>query len=496
MKKKLIVFLAFLMLASSLTACSESNPETPDSTAQTPADGGTIAEETVAETEETEITDDLPEKSFGGEDYVILTRNCCEAHTNGVYIEELTGDVVNDAVYERNMELEERFDVKIVQPELGNDGEATLLNTSVVAGDDAYDIAIYHYRFLGTSAASGYLLDTTLTGYIGYDKPWWYANVNDAYSVGGHSYVLVGMYDLDNYYDNICTYFHKGLMTDLYPDEDLYSTVKEGRWTVDMLETLASGATMDTDGDGTMNPANDTFGYAQDNGYSFVYQFAWDQPVTQRDNAGYPVVVINTEKQAAIFDRMYQLLFASAPIIKTEGGEYRTPAFMEGRALFMIATLSTSIQLRDMEADFGILPIVKYDETQEKHYTHATANTSAVGIPINKNEAGMEKSAVILEAMASGGWKTVRPAVYDIALKSKYARDDTTYEMIDIVIEGRTADFAEIFDEWGLTYTLDMLARNDKLSWASHYASGHKKEEKLIEKAVKLFMALDEQANP
>lgn len=497
MKKTSALFLALLMLLSStagLTGCSETNPESPDKTTetQTGEENPTAAEETAAP-EETEVTDELPEISFDGADYVILTRSCCETHTNGVYIEELTGDVVNDAVYDRNMEIEERFNIHIAQPQLGSDGEATVLNAAVQAGDDAYDVAIWHYRWLGTSAASGYLTDTTAAKYIDYEKPWWYQNVNDAYSVGGHYYVLVGMYDLDNYYDNICTYFNKNLMADLYPEEDLYSIVKEGRWTADTLETLAAGATIDTDGNGVMDPAKDMYGYAQDNGYSFVYQFAWDQPVTERDADGFPVTCINTERQAQIVERLYRILFESSPVIKNEDGGARQTAFQEGRSLFMIATLSTSIQLRDMEQDFGIIPVAKFDEAQEEYLTHATAHTSAVGIPINKTQEGLEKSAIILEAMAAGGFKTVRPAVYDIALKSKYARDDATYEMIDLVIEGRDADFAEIFDNWGLTYTLDILvARSESKDWASHYKQKEKVQDKLIQDAVKQFMELDE----
>lgn len=490
MKKRTALFLALLML---LSACSSANPETPDAAVDAAAENPTAAaEEETAAPEETEIADELPEITFDGSDYVILTRNCCVAHTNGVYIEELTGDVVNDAVYDRNMALEERFDIHIAQPVLGNDGDPTMLTASVTAGDNAYDSVLYHYRHLGSTAAAGYLLDTTQAKYIDYEKPWWYQGVNDAYSVGGHYYVITGMYDLDNYYDTVCTYFNTNMMNELYPDEDIYSIVKEGRWTADTLEQLAEGATMDVDGDGQMDHAKDTFGYGQDNGYSFVYQFAWDQPITERDADGIPTHCINTEKQVQIVEKLYHTLFEASPVIKNEDGSARMTAFKEGRCLFMVATLSTSIQLRDMEQDFGILPMTKFDETQENYYSHATAHTTAAGIPMNKTQEQMEKSAIILEAMAAGGFKTVRPAVYDVALKSKYARDDATYEMIDLVIEGRTADFADVFDNWGLSYTLDILvARNQSKDWASHHKSLQKAQAKLIEKTVKQFMDLN-----
>lgn len=493
MKKITALMLVLLMLAPSMAACSESNPETPDASAGDAAAENPSAgeEEVIAEPEETEITDELPEIKFNGSDYVILTRNCCPSHTNGIYIEELTGDVVNDAVYDRNIALEERFDIHIAQPQLGNDGDPTMLTASVTAGDNAYDSVIYHYRHLGSTAAGGYLLDTTQATYIDYEKPWWYQGVNDAYSVGGHYYVITGMYDLDNYYDTVCTYFNTNMMNELYPDEDIYSIVKEGRWTADMLETLAEGATMDVDGNGVMDPASDRFGYGQDNGFSFVYQFAWEQPITQRDAEGIPTHCINTEKQVQIVEKLYHTLFDASPVIKNEDGSARLTAFKEGRCLFMVDRLFASVQLRDMEQDFGIIPMTKFDESQTNYYSHATAHTSAAGIPKGKTQEEMEKSAIILEAMAAGGFKTVRPAVYDVALKSKYARDDTTYEMIDLVIQGKNADFADVFDNWGLSYTLDILvARSQKKDWASHFKANEKPQAKLIEKTVKQFMDL------
>ena len=157
MKKRTAFLLALLML---LTACSSANPETPDAAGDADTANPTAAAEEETIPEETEIQDELPEISFEGSDYVILTRNCCESHTNGIYIEELTGDVVNDAVYDRNIALEERFNIHIAQPQLGGDGDPTMLTASVTAGDNAYDAVLYHYRYMGSSAAAGYLLDT------------------------------------------------------------------------------------------------------------------------------------------------------------------------------------------------------------------------------------------------------------------------------------------------------------------------------------------------
>ena len=259
------------------------------------------------------------------------------------------------------------------------------------------------------------------------------------------------------------------------------------------MKELCSIAGTDLDGDGAMDFTKDQFGYGQACGFGFVYQFAWNQPVTSRDADGYPVEAINTERMVAIFDTLKSFYFDNDYIIMDETGTPASEAFKEGRVLFQMNSLkASSSTFRDMEQDFGILPVVKLDETQDEHYTHATAHTSAVGIPIVKNEEGLQYASLILEAMAAEGYKQIRPAVYEVALKSKYTRDEASYEMIDIVVQGRTADFAEIYDKWGFTYTLDFLARGNVKEWASFYASQTKTQAKNINDVIELFKALEE----
>lgn len=488
MKKWTWLVLLSMLLTCAASCSQSSGKETTGETAPTQSTETESATET-----ETEISDDLPDVTFDGQEFRTYTRDCCEGvHINGLYIEELTGDVVNDAVYSRNLTVEERFNVKITEPITGADGDCTALNTAVSAGDDMCDVADWHYKHLGDSAAKGYFVDMRSIGVLGMDKPWWYQNVNDAYSVGGHYYIMVGMYDTDNFLDNVCMYFNKNLLEVTFPDEDLYSVVKEGKWTVDTFCTLAAQSSIDLDGDGVMDPAKDQFAYGQANGYSFVYQFAWQQPVTERDADGYPVTCINTSHMTDMVEKLYLMLFENSENIVAESDADAVTAFKEDREMFQLQSLkASSINFRDMDSDFGILPMPKWDEHQDGYYTHATAHTSAVAIPVTKDEAGFVFAETILEALAAEGYKQVRPAVYDVALKSKYTRDEVSYEMIDIVVRGRTADFAEIFDNWGLTYSLDHLTRQKSKDWASFYQQKTKAQEKAVGDAVALFMGLD-----
>ena len=485
--KKIAFLLAIFLLVTA--ACSQPALEGNEETQS--ASPGILPEET--EPTETEIPDNLPAVTYNGADFRIYTRECCPSHRDGVYMPEQTGEVVADAVYARNLTVEDRFDVYISDPILGADGDATALMNAVRAGDDMCEVAVWHYKHLGDAASNGYLTDLATAGHFDFSQPWWYQKVNDAYSIGGHTYIAVGMYDLDNFYDNCCIYFNKGMLNDLTGSSDLYSVVKNGEWTVDKMTELAAIARQDLDGNGKMDFAKDQFGYGQANGYGFIYQFAWNQPVTTRDEEGYPIEAINTEHMADMTEKYMSLLFDNDFIVLDESGGPATTAFQEGRELFFLTSLKASFtNFRDMEQDFGILPMTKYDVSQEEYYTHATAHTSAIGIPIVKTSEGAEYTSVIMEAMAAEGFKQVRPIVYDVALKSKYTRDEESFEMVDIVIRGRTADFAEIYDQWGMTYTLDFVARGSVTNWASYYRSNGKMQNKKIENVAKMFRQLAE----
>ena len=56
------------------------------------------------------VSDNLPEKDFGGRSFRVLTYNFCTAD---FVSEEITGALINDAVYNRNATVSERFDIVI-----------------------------------------------------------------------------------------------------------------------------------------------------------------------------------------------------------------------------------------------------------------------------------------------------------------------------------------------------------------------------------------------
>ncbi|MBP3293011.1 MAG: hypothetical protein J6N32_04595, partial [Clostridia bacterium] len=119
--KRILTILLAGLLAAGLVSCSSggTNEETAsaDTAGQISAD---TAEEPVEIPEEpkgngrSEVKDSLPETmDFGGTEVRVFSRGGDKDTLMEFSAEEMTGDVVNDAVFTRNLAVQERLNVKM-----------------------------------------------------------------------------------------------------------------------------------------------------------------------------------------------------------------------------------------------------------------------------------------------------------------------------------------------------------------------------------------------
>lgn len=140
MRKKLCIFLALLMTTASFASCSGSGNEEKDTT---PSGTNTDTTKTETETETVNIYDEaaaaLPGEKYADKTFTFLTR---EEVSFEIDAESSTGEITNDAVYDRNMKIEETYGIKFATVPVGNwDDVTNALQASVTAGDHTYDLA-------------------------------------------------------------------------------------------------------------------------------------------------------------------------------------------------------------------------------------------------------------------------------------------------------------------------------------------------------------------
>ena len=157
MKKQLIasLLLLSLLLPMLFASCSEGGAADESASAEpAPADAAPTAE-TEPETE-ADVLAALGEHDFGGENFVVLCRTIQDSDTfNEVDIESDGGDIVDDAIFRRNAELNERYNVKIEALRTnGNwparDNFLTVMKKSVMASDGAFDLILGYQAYMST----------------------------------------------------------------------------------------------------------------------------------------------------------------------------------------------------------------------------------------------------------------------------------------------------------------------------------------------------------
>ncbi len=499
MKKSLSLLLVLLMLASavSMTACSDSGANNTDETTAASVDTPSAEEETAAETEPEDtrasIPDDLPEKDFEGRTFYVLGTDE-SGYGDYIFTEEMNGEVVNDAVYARNLAIDERFNVKIGRNSAGTAADAytncsTMIKTASQAGDtDSFHMVAYHVVEAGGVAVQGYFMNWYDIPYINFEKPWWSASTSEDLSMNNHCFLAVGDAAMSSISQTYCVIYDKEAAKN-YAIDDVYTTVREGKWTADYLNNICSTVSLDVDGDGTMTAA-DYYGLAS-SPYSNMntYLWAYDNQIFTKNAEGTLEFTYYNEHLVDIFDKVYALFKETTGIWAPVGSGHFVgiDQFKNYGSLFVNALLSfTTTYLTEFEHDYGIIPYPKFDENQERYKTMVDGNHEAMAIA--KNAVDLEFIGIMTEVMCAESYKQVVPAYYDVCLKQRYASSPDDAEMIELCVNSRVFDLGYVYDNWkGVSFYMESLINAGNKDITSHFERNKKAATKYYDKVLKMF---------
>ena len=488
-KAKLFSILLAALFTFNLTACAS------DASDDIVTETGTTVSETTTELSDADsrqlVSDDLETVDFGGREFNILSR------TNFTYEfdAEQTGDIVDDAVYNRNRTVEERFNVDIITHAYGEGNAANVLEVSdksILAGDDAYRLISAYTYLAATGSTNGNYMNWYEMPHINFDKPWWAKGFIEAASI--HDTVFIATGDLSLLYNEVtlAMLFNKELADELQID-NLYDTVRDGEWTFDKLIEYSALAANDLNGDGIMDH-NDRWGLGI-NTYTHIdcFLYAFEVPVVEKNSEGIPEMVINSEKMISVLDKVYRFLIDSGDVFVYEHptDSFEPGMFESGKGLFMTTWLGNCANLREMDADFGIIPYPKWDESQEHYSTYYLDRTSSFHEPVI---ADVEFVGTITEAMAAESYKQVIPAFYETALLTKFTRDNESQEMIELILSNVKFDFGNIYTHTiagggsGPGHLLRLCILNKNKDFASVYASNEAKFQSNLDKLSEKFI--------
>ena len=157
--------------------------------------------------------------------------------------------------------------------------------------------------------------------------------------------------------------------------------------------------------------------------------------------------------------------------------------FNDGRALYYISPLTSLSQLREMEDELGILTLPKNSESQERYFNTLQYNNATVyTVPVSVSE--LDRTGMILEALAYESLDILTPAYYEITLKRKYTNDEDSAAMLDLIFSTRIVDLGMMFDWGSITGIYDGLAKPGAKEFTTVYASRESGILKAMEKTI------------
>ena len=494
MKKSLFIIPAILALSvTTLISCAKTTPASADT-----GESQTLSvTEDVSETEDLSYVSELESKDWDGGEFVFLVEaDPCFRHFYDVNVEEANGDLINDAVYTRNLGIEDRYNLVISDVNDGSKASATFKN-SFLAGDDAYNGVWLKVDNHFLASTNGYFTSIFDVPYINTEKLYWDQNVIRDFTIGGKLYGLMGQIST-----SVDVFTHLfGVNRTVASNyniniDDIYNTVRAGAWTYDKLEELLRvGIYSDLNGNSKRDGLDQYAFGVSPAVFSAMFSSAGEKWITT-DADGTLVFGDLTDRQVSVLQKIIDItsdqqltlgtwnIGAVTGVTDTYGYVY-VGKFIDNTVLFVDIDLGIVMDYRKtMKDDFGIVPVPKYDESQPSYSVYAYPFYPLLSVPATVTGEKLEFSGFVIEALAAESHTTLVPEFYDLAIEGKYTRDEESVEMLRIVLSSRIYDPIYFYNFSNFISEFQSMMQKGKLDIASLHAKYEPKMETAIDKII------------
>lgn len=486
--KKCIAFLLLFSTLFVLVGCGGGNGSPTDGDSN--SGNATDVKDTgkVTEPESTVVTEGLvvpDDYTLNGQEFVIL----CTAYMKNPPTPFAANDtqlVLDEAIYRRNTIVEDKYNITFSVPtNYITSSSVDMIQRSRTAGDSAYDAAMMGVFDTSAMAYQGYLADMSDVPYIALEKSWWDQNATRDISIFGKVFYTTG--DI-SYLDKEYTFaviFNKKMAAEKQLG-DLYSLVREGKWTIDELSAMCRTVSEDLNGDDVLD-SNDKYG-----------MILWDAMLTAMINASGNTIAhieddklvlsVNNESTVAMVEKFIGLAQDKSVINfqHMTGGVGWGEMFTNGQSLFLLEYLKALPGFRDTDLDYGILPMPKLDVEQDKYYCGlAGYQTCMYCIPSDCYD--LEASGIVSESLAYYSKDTVTPAYYERTLKGRNVQDEESVETLDIIFANRIYDLGLFYKVGDISTKLGQMLGSKSMEFASMCASTKTVAEKMVDRINGFF---------
>ncbi len=402
--------------------------------------------------------------------------------TSELWYEKDDADVQKHSVFERNVLTEELLGITI-KPLWGGDDYETidLCEKLIKAGGDDFDM-MYGPQFKTLPLAmEKYFYNLYDIETFDPKNEWWDKQYVDTFTFKKNQlYTILGDFMIMDEMASEVIFYNKQLVENFNLTEPA-DLVESGKWTVDRMMELAEAVADDTTGDGKMT-RDDTWG-VYDNQFALVhFTEGCDVHMTQLDEDGIPQVIIESEHFSNAVQKCFERIIMSPATLLGEG-DHSTDLITDDRVLFNYDQMGLIFRLREMESDFGILPMPKLNDDQ-KDYTSVVNGIwcTTLSVPITVQDTS--KVGTIMDVMGGFSTDTVDKAVDEVLLGTQLIREKRSRDMLKYIVASREYDWAKDIP-WG--YPIYNIINDQTSAHTFTLASSLKSKIKTIKVQLKGF---------
>ena len=483
MKRHISLLLCVAMLLTlvlTAVACGKAEETETTTTASTTTAKGTTAA-TEATTTAPEVDPYEPaQENFGDAngkptDFNMLVR----ANRYGyLYDDGTSPERVNAAAYQRNMMIEERYNIKINIIE--KESTADIWNTALLTSNGEYDLACFDYWW--GIEQSGMLYDLMTLDEINVSAPHWYQGWNDNCTINDKLFSIAGDATLEVLENIEILFFNKDMAE--VNQLDLYKMVDDGDWTMEKMAQINTQVATNLDND---TADDDVWGALYDVHAVGCMLYSAGMKLTNFNDDGSIAITSNTDGLVRAGEACIELLHNGATRYDSNTARSTNnqgvKLFTNESAMFYATALYLGQTLRksDTGFDYGVLIPPKFDKDSD--YVTGTYGASLFGIP--HSVKNVHRSAVILDALNYYSNDTVVDAFYEIVLKYQVADSEEDANMIEKARDVLYMDVAYIYTLTLFSGIKSAVIKNQPMS--SVIAANSKVAQKELQKIVSAY---------
>ena len=388
---------------------------------------------------------------FEGYEFRVLTRGA-GAWTSNDIVGESLGNVVDQAVYNRNEIVSREYNFTVVETR-ANDWVAMAENTAMSGSSkDSFDMWSFKANDITPLAQEGFLYDLNDVSYMRLDAAYYDQALREQGSFANYVFFLTG--DLI-YQDDMATaimtfnadMWDQFLLGSVYGVSSMYELVDEGKWTLEAFSEFARLTTVDN-GDGVPDE-RDYWGFNYENGNILSLNIAANNELLYKDEND--IFVLNrSEKQMNDMEKIMKLLnsgYAYSSLGNAGSLFTKNVQFIEMNWVSALPGFVAS------GVNFGVIPPCKADETQKEYRSFITTYGSNC-ITICKNVEDANKTASIIELLSYQSRQTVTPKLSTYLFDGRIVPNENDSRMLRYIIDHRCYELCYLWSVGSLYSTM------------------------------------------